>query len=114
MSHSASPLRSDRFAHRPASARYWPTSTHVQLLQAFGCDVEHGMRAWADWLGDRMTASPTIPRPTVEREFRLLLDVISEMVGPLRREVNSVWFHACEHYGRIASARGLAAGAVKG
>ena len=48
---------------------------------------------WADWLGDRMTAAPTIPRPTVEREFRLLLDVISEMVGPLRREVNSVWFH---------------------
>ena len=24
---------------------------------------------WADWLGDRMTAAPTIPRPTVEREF---------------------------------------------
>jgi hypothetical protein len=67
---------------------------------------------WADWLGDRMTAAPTIPRPTVEREFRLLLDVISEMVGPLRREVNSVWFHVCEHYGRIASARGLAAGEV--
>ena len=36
---------------------------------------------WADWLGDRITAAPTIPRPTVEREFRLLLDVISEMVG---------------------------------
>jgi hypothetical protein len=67
---------------------------------------------WADWLGDRMTAAPTIPRPTVEREFRLLLDVISEMVGPLRREVNTVWFHVCEHYGRIASARGLAAGEV--
>ena len=63
---------------------------------------------WADWLGDRITAAPTIPRPTVEREFRLLLDVIAEMVGPLRREVNTIWFSVCEHYGRVAAARGLA------
>src|SRR3954468_8496799 len=67
---------------------------------------------WADWLGDRVTAASTIPRSTVEREFRLLFDVLAEMVGPLRREANPVWFHVCEHYGRIASARGLAAGEV--
>ncbi len=67
---------------------------------------------WAEWLGDRMTSAPTIPRRTVEREFRLLFDVISELVGPLRREVNAVWLHVCEHYGRVASARGLAAGEV--
>jgi hypothetical protein len=67
---------------------------------------------WADWLGDRLTTAPTIPRSTVEREFRLLFDVMTEMVGPLRREVNAVWFHVCEHYGRVASARGLAAGEV--
>jgi hypothetical protein len=67
---------------------------------------------WADWLGDRMTAAPTIPRSTVEREFRVLFDVLTEMVGPLRREVNTVWYHVCEHYGRVASARGLAAGEV--
>jgi hypothetical protein len=67
---------------------------------------------WADWLGDRMTAAPTIPRPVVEREFRLILDVLGEMVGPLRREVRTVWFHVCEHYGRVAAARGLAAGEV--
>ncbi len=67
---------------------------------------------WADWLGDRMTSAPTIPRATVEREFRLLFDVMTEMVGPLRREVNTVWFHVCEHYGRVGSARGLAAGEV--
>ena len=59
-----------------------------------------------------MPAAPTIPRSTVEREFRLLFDVMTEMVGPLRREVNSVWYHVCEHYGRVASARGLAAGEV--
>jgi hypothetical protein len=67
---------------------------------------------WADWLGDRTASAHTIPRQTVEREFRLVFDVMTEMVGPLRREVNSVWFHVCEHYGRIASARGLAAGEV--
>jgi len=67
---------------------------------------------WADWLGDRMTAARTIPRPVVEREFRLILDALIEMVGPLRREINTVWHHVCEHYGRIASARGLAAGEV--
>jgi hypothetical protein len=67
---------------------------------------------WADWLGDRITAAPTIPRATVEREFRLIIDTLAEMVGPLRREAQIVWFHVCEHYGRVAAARGLAAGEV--
>ena len=67
---------------------------------------------WADWLGDRITAAPTIPRALVEREFRILLDIISETLGPMRREVDVVWLHACEHYGRIAATRGLAAGEV--
>jgi hypothetical protein len=67
---------------------------------------------WSNWLGDRITSAPTISRQLVEREFRLLLDMITEMVGPMRREVNSIWRDACEHYGRIASVRGLAAGEV--
>jgi hypothetical protein len=67
---------------------------------------------WTEWLRDRQSGAHTIPRATVEREFRLLFDVMTEMVGPLRREVNTIWFHVCEHYGRIASARGLAAGEV--
>ena len=67
---------------------------------------------WADWLGDRITAAPTIPRATVEREFRLIIDALTAMVGPLRREVGVVWLHVCEHYGRVAAARGLAAGEV--
>jgi hypothetical protein len=52
------------------------------------------------------TESPPPPR------YRILLDIISELVGPLRREVGTVWLHACEHYGRIAATRGLAAGEV--
>jgi hypothetical protein len=67
---------------------------------------------WSNWLGDRITSAPTISRRLVERELRLLLDVITEMVGPLRREVNGIWLDLCEHYGRIASVRGLAAGEV--
>ncbi len=67
---------------------------------------------WADWLGDRITAAPTIPRATVEREFRLIIDALTAMVGPLRREAGVIWVHVCEHYGRVASARGLAAGEV--
>jgi hypothetical protein len=67
---------------------------------------------WADWLGDRMTSAPHVPRPTVERELHLLIDVLIETVGPMRREIREIWFHACEHFGRVAAARGLAAGEV--
>jgi hypothetical protein len=67
---------------------------------------------WAQGLGERMIASSAVPRATVERQLYLLLDLTAEMVGPLRREVKTVWFHACEHYGRVASIRGLAAGEV--
>ncbi len=67
---------------------------------------------WASWLGDRMTSAISVPRPTVERELRLLIDVMTEMVGPMRRDVKQIWYTACEHYGRVAAARGLAAGEV--
>ncbi len=67
---------------------------------------------WADWLGDRMQTSTTIPRPVIERELRLIVELLGEMVGPVRRETKPVWNHACEHFGRLAAARGLAAGEV--
>ena len=47
---------------------------------------------WADRLGERMTTAPTIPRSTVERQLRLLIDSLAEMVGPLRREAQEIWF----------------------
>lgn len=67
---------------------------------------------WAGRLGDKITAAPTIPRPMVERELRLLLDLLGQMIGPLRREARPVWRRACEQYGRNASLRGLSAGEV--
>ena len=45
---------------------------------------------WANWLGDRMTSARSVPRSTVERELRLLIDVMTEMVGPMRREVKLI------------------------
>ena len=67
---------------------------------------------WAERLGDRLTAAPTIPRSTVERELRLLVDILAQMVGPLRREARPMWRRAAEQYGRTASIRGLSAGEV--
>jgi len=66
---------------------------------------------WADWLSDR-AGSRSIPRELVEREFRLLIDSLIEMLGPLRGEAKTVWLRITEHYGRTAAARGLAAGEV--
>ncbi len=69
------------------------------------------VKDWADWLVDR-SGSRSIPRPLVEREYRLIIESLIEMLGPIRREANSVWQHVTEHYGRMAAARGLAAGEV--
>lgn len=70
------------------------------------------VQQWADWLGDRMMSTNSVLRPTVERELRLLIDVLTEMVGPMRRDVKKIWYTSCEHYGRVAATRGLAAGEV--
>jgi hypothetical protein len=67
---------------------------------------------WSEWLGERMTTSRAVSRPLVEQELTLLLDVLTAMVGPLRRETKPIWAKVTEHYGRIAAARGLAAGEV--
>ncbi len=66
---------------------------------------------WADWLSDR-AGSRSIPRELVEREFRLLIESLVEMLGPMRGEAKTVWLRLTEHYGRTAAARGLAAGEV--
>ena len=70
------------------------------------------IKEWADWLADRVSTASAIPRATVERELRLLFNILIESVGPMRRSVNDVWHHACEHYGRFGAARGLAAGEI--
>lgn len=67
---------------------------------------------WARWISERLAEAPHIRRPTVERQLALLIDILIEMAGPLRRQVAQLWFDACEFYGQVAAARGLAAGEV--
>jgi hypothetical protein len=67
---------------------------------------------WASWIGDRLAQAPHIKRPTVERQLALLIDILIQMAGPLRRQVAQLWFDACQFYGEVAAARGLAAGEV--
>jgi hypothetical protein len=67
---------------------------------------------WIDWLGERVTNTPSASREVVEEEFKLIFDVFVGLVGPLRREVRILWERVAERYGRHAAARGLAAGEV--
>lgn len=67
---------------------------------------------WSRWIGDRMAQAPQIRRPIVERQLGLLVDILIEMTGPLRRQVAELWFDAFEFYGQTAALRGLAAGEV--
>lgn len=67
---------------------------------------------WSEWLTNRVSSAAGLSRQTIERELRLLLDVMIETIGPLRRTANEVWHHACEHYGLVGAARGLAAGEI--
>ena len=67
---------------------------------------------WANWLVERMSQVPHIDRRTIERQLALLADIVIEMAGPMRRQVEELWFSACDSYGRTGAARGLAAGEV--
>jgi hypothetical protein len=96
--------------HRSSALR----SSHATQLAAAKAILdarEVMVSEWADWLADR-AGSRSVPRELLERQHRLLIDVVVEMLGPLRREAKSVWEQVTEHYGRTAAARGLAAGEV--
>lgn len=67
---------------------------------------------WSRRVEDKLVTTGMIPRPFIEREFRLLVDLSGQSVGPFRREVMPIWIKACEQYGRVGSMRGLAAGEV--
>ena len=73
---------------------------------------EQFVTRWAAWITERMVDAPHMGRPTVERQLALMIDLLIEMAGPMRRQVAEMWFDACEFYGQTAAARGLAAGEV--
>jgi len=70
------------------------------------------VREWARWTEERVASAPTIRRPTIDRHLGLLVDILIEMSGPLRRHARELWLSACEAYGKTAAERGLAAGEV--
>jgi len=70
------------------------------------------VRQWAQWIGNRAPASPSVSRPTLERELGLVVTSFAHMVGPRRHEALPVFNHLAEHYGQMAAMRGLAAGEV--
>ncbi|HEY2825262.1 MAG TPA: hypothetical protein VGI83_06930 [Gemmatimonadales bacterium] len=75
-------------------------------------DRDEIVAQWAGWVAAQMTAAPQIERPTVVRQLTLLVDIMIEMTGPLRRRLLELWVNACSTYGRAAAERGLAAGEV--
>jgi hypothetical protein len=67
---------------------------------------------WAAWINARAATAPSVPRPTLERELGVVLSLLAHMVGPHRHDAAPLWDQVAEHHGRMAAARGLAAGEV--
>jgi hypothetical protein len=67
---------------------------------------------WATWIAKRLHSGLQFHRDTIDRQLRLLVELLVEMAGPLRREGNELWLSASEWYGRTAALRGLAAGEI--
>ncbi|HEU4569796.1 MAG TPA: hypothetical protein VFS07_04435, partial [Gemmatimonadales bacterium] len=89
--------------------------SHPALLAAHNTLADRREAIVAEWrsrLGERAAASETVPAELLTRMMSLLVELLAESAGPLRREVREIWARASEHYGRAAAARGLAAGEV--
>lgn len=71
------------------------------------------VREWVAWIMRRTAqVHPQLHRPILERQLRLLVDIVILLTGPVRRQAAQLWFDSCEHYGQAAAGRGLAAGEV--
>lgn len=86
--------------------------TLAAASKAISSQREAMITRWSEWLGERLSTAPAVSRDLVEHELGVIFDVLTVMVGPLRREVKHIWIEVTDHYGRLAAARGLAAGEV--
>lgn len=84
----------------------------VAVGRALTAHRDEIVQEWARWTLDRIASAPTIRRPTIERHLALLVDILIQLSGPLRRPAFELWLNACEAYGKTAAERGLAAGEV--
>ena len=86
--------------------------TLVAVSRALASVRDELVQSWTRWTLARVAAVPTVNAATVERQMALLIDVLIEMAGPLRRRAMELWLNACAAYGHTAADRGLAAGEV--
>ena len=66
---------------------------------------------WAAWTLERADA-PTVSDDVLKRFLALLVDILCETAGPMRRKALELWLAATESFGRTSADRGLAAGEI--
>lgn len=86
-------------------------STHLAVARAVADAQDVMVTEWTEWRTERAVGG-SIPASLVDRELRLVIETLVEMLGPLRREAKLLWDDVMDHYGRVGAARGLAAGEV--
>jgi len=86
--------------------------TLIAVSRALAAERDALVHQWTTWILARWGATPTIRPETLERQLRLLVDLLIEIAGPMRRAALELWLVATEGYGRTAAERGLAAGEV--
>ncbi len=88
------------------------TNTMAAVAQTLSEQQDAIHSEWSDWIAKRLESAPHIRRDTIERQLRLLVELLTVMSGPHRREASGLWLSASEWYGRTAALRGLAAGEI--
>jgi len=66
---------------------------------------------WLDWILSR-AGSGTFEPEVLRRQLSLILGLMSEIAGPLRRATHDLWLEVTEWYGQTAAQRGLSTGEV--
>lgn len=68
---------------------------------------------WAEWIVERQSeGGQQVESLELRRTLCLIVGLLAQMTGPLRRETRETWYAATEMYGRLAEWRGLSAGEV--
>lgn len=86
--------------------------TLLAVSRALAARREVLAQEWTRWILARVGTTATVRPEMLERQVHLLIDLLIETAGPLRRRGLQLWLLASEGYGRTAAERGLAAGEV--
>lgn len=86
-------------------------STQLAAAKAVAGAQPAMVAEWCEWL-ERRNALGGLPEYLVERKLNLIVDTLTAMLGPMRREAKVIWQRVMEQYGRSGVARGLATGEI--